>query len=271
MLIAYHTGQSPLLREGEVKAMLDSLKEGGAELYNADSTQDLRENTGVLLSIGGDGTFLSSVRIVSDTGIPIAGVNTGHLGFLSENKPEDISRALLCGKYSIESRDVLQVSMDPAPGDKFWPYAFNEAGFRISEATMMGIDVTVGDTVLPTYWADGLLVATSSGSTAYSLSVGGPICLPEVKAHIVAPIAPHNFNLRPLIVPSDVPITLKCHPRSGDAVVFMDNRSYRVANGTTLKLTLAPFKVKKLVLGGSSFITALRTKLFWGEDRRNER
>lgn len=271
MLIACHIGYASPQTEGKVDSMLASLKAGGAELYNADCTRDLRQGTEMLLSVGGDGTFLSSVRIVADTCIPIVGVNTGHLGFLSENTPEDISASLLDGKYSIEKRDVLKVEMDPVPDGEFWPYAFNEAGFRISEAVMMGIDVKVGGTVLPTYWADGLLVATSSGSTAYSLSVGGPICLPEVDAHIIAPIAPHNFNLRPLIVPSDVPVTLKCHTRSRDAVVFMDNRSYRVGSGTTLTLTLAPFKVGKVVFDKSSFITALRAKLFWGEDRRNER
>lgn len=271
MLIAYHIGFTSSDNAPSVAAMLRKLKDGGAELYEVGEADAIRPGTDVLLSIGGDGTFLTSVRIVADSGVPIAGVNTGHLGFLSAYKPEDVAEHLLEGRFSIEGREVLKVSIDSLPDGSYWPYAFNEAGFRISAAGMMGIDLSVGGAGLPTYWADGLLVATSSGSTGYALSVGGPICLPDVSAHIIAPIAPHNFNVRPLIVPSDREICLSCHPRRGDAVVFMDNRSYNVKAGTTLSVTSAPFRVGKLVFDNSNFITALRTKLFWGEDRRNER
>ena len=134
---------------------------------------------------------------------------------------------------------------------------------------MLGVDVAMENAVLPTYWADGLLVATSSGSTAYSLSVGGPICLPETRVFIVAPISPHNLNVRPLIVPEDSHLCISLRSRDDRAVLTMDNRNYTVPAGTRIEVSAAPMRLRRLRLGRSNFINALRTRLLWGEDIRN--
>ena len=134
---------------------------------------------------------------------------------------------------------------------------------------MLGVDVEVDGQQLPTYWSDGLLVATSSGSTAYSLSVGGPICLPETKVFIVAPISPHNLNVRPLIVPESSRLRITLQSRDDRAVLSMDNRNYTVPAGTRIEVCAAPMRLRRLRLGHSNFINALRTRLLWGEDVRN--
>ena len=149
------------------------------------------------------------------------------------------------------------------------PFALNEISVSRVSPSMLGVDVEVDGAQLPTYWADGLLVATSSGSTAYSLSVGGPICLPETKVFIVAPISPHNLNVRPLIVPEGSRICISLRSRDDRAVLSMDNRNYTVPAGTRIEVGAAPMRLRLLRLGQSNFINALRTRLLWGEDVRN--
>ena len=134
---------------------------------------------------------------------------------------------------------------------------------------MLGIDVEIDGAPLPTYWADGLLVATSSGSTAYSLSVGGPICTPDSKVFIVAPISPHNLNVRPLVVPQTAKIAISLRSREDMAVFSVDNRSRRISAGARISVSEAPVRLKRLRTGGDTFINALRTRLLWGEDVRN--
>ena len=134
---------------------------------------------------------------------------------------------------------------------------------------MLGIDVEIDGSPLPTYWADGLLVATSSGSTAYSLSVGGPICTPDSKVFIVAPISPHNLNVRPLVVPQTAKIAISLRSREDMAVLSVDNRSRRISAGARISVSEAPVRLKRLRTGGDTFINALRTRLLWGEDVRN--
>ena len=134
---------------------------------------------------------------------------------------------------------------------------------------MLGVDVRVDGAALPTYWADGLLVATSSGSTAYALSVGGPICMPETRLFIVAPIAPHNLNVRPLIVPESSRLQISIRSRDERAVLTLDNRNYTVPAGTQIEVCAAPKRLLRMHLGQSNFIGALRSRLLWGEDVRN--
>ena len=138
-----------------------------------------------------------------------------------------------------------------------------------SGAALLGIDVTIDGHPLPTYWADGLLVATSSGSTAYSLSVGGPICAPESKVLIIAPIAPHNLNARPLVVPDSTKVSVSMRSRDGNVMLSMDNRNHLVKPTVRLDVMVAQFSLKRVRLENTSFIKALTTKLFWGEDIRN--
>ena len=251
------------------------LSEGGCVIYDVQDREDLsREDTDMLISIGGDGTFLSSAALVGDSGIPVLGMNLGRLGFLSENGPEQVAEAVLEGGYEIEDRTLLHVETSAPAGSlgvDSWPYALNEMTVHRFGAAMLGVDVCIDGERLPTYWADGLLVATSSGSTAYSLSVGGPIVLPESRVLIVSPISPHNLNVRPLIVPDTSVITLGLHSRDSSVMFTLDNRTVEAAPCLKFRVSMAQFSLKRVRLKGSDFINALTSKLFWGEDIRNGR
>jgi len=264
MKLAVFTQRPSLLKEAGVVSFLAGL--GAFDTYDVRDAADLTSDTDMLLSLGGDGTFLSAARIVASTGIPVLGVNFGRMGFLSEYKPEDVAEALSKGEYSIEKREMLEVSTDS--GDSY--VALNEVSVSRSGAAMLGVDVTIDGQPLPTYWADGLLVSTSSGSTAYSLSVGGPICMPDSKVLVIAPIAPHNLNVRPLIVPSSTKVCVSLRSRENRAVLALDNRHFTAGPGLKLEISLAQFSLNRVRLSKTNFIGALRSKLFWGEDVRNE-
>lgn len=269
MKLAYYIEKSSLKNDARVDALLSSLRAAGCSLYPAASAGEITKGTDVLLSLGGDGTFLTSARIAVPTDVPVLGVNFGRLGFLSEDNPDQMAEALLSGEFIVEKRALLQVAVGSEHTDNFWPYALNETSISRVSASMLGIDVKVDGSPLPTYWADGLLVATSSGSTAYSLSVGGPICTPDTKVLIVAPISPHNLNVRPLIVPESSVLDISLRSRDKKAVFTMDNRNYTIPADVAISVSTAPVSLKRLCLGHSNFINALRTRLLWGEDVRN--
>lgn len=269
MKIAFHIGDPSIPGDARFKALSEALRSGGAEFYPAAVREDILPGTSMVLSIGGDGTFLGTTRIVAEAGIPILGVNFGRLGFLSENKPERVAAPILEGSYTIKERAMLQVSSSsPVPGE-FWPYALNEAGVYRSGADTIGIQASVGGMELPTYWADGLMAATSSGSTAYNLSAGGPICLPDAEVLLLTPVAPHNLGLRPLVVPVGKTITMKGNSRSGRLSLSLDNRRHEIPSGTEISISTAPFRLRLVDLGQENFIDALRIRLFWGQDVRN--
>ncbi|MBP5397247.1 MAG: NAD(+)/NADH kinase [Bacteroidales bacterium] len=235
-------------------------------------------DTGMLLSIGGDGTFLSASALVGSSGVPILGVNLGRIGFLSENAPEEALRKLASGEYGIEDRGLLHVDVFAPGSDELmtdavtpWPYAVNEVALLRKGAAMLGVDVRLDGVKLPTYWADGLLVATSSGSTAYSLSVGGPIVMPESKVCILSPVAPHNLNVRPLVVPDGSELEITLQAREEEFSLSLDNRLHSLGTGVRLRIALARFSLKRVRLAGSNFIGALTDKLYWGEDLRNNK
>lgn len=231
----------------------------------------MQSGTDALLSLGGDGTFLSAAHIALPSDLPIIGVNFGRMGFLSECKPSELASAISRGEFGIQSRDLLQVGLsgDDIFGD-FWPFALNEMSVSRVGASMLGIDVDIDGASLPTYWADGLIVATSSGSTAYSMSVGGPICSPDSKVFIVSPISPHNLNIRPLIVPLSSKLSISLRSRSARAIFSLDNNTYIIPADTRIEVRVSDTPLKRLTLGNSNFIDALRTRLLWGEDVRNE-
>ena len=269
MKIAFHIGDPSIPGDARFKALSEALRSGGAEFYPAAVREDILPGTSMVLSIGGDGTFLGTTRIVAEAGIPILGVNFGRLGFLSENKPERVAAPILEGSYTIKERAMLQVSSSSAVSGEFWPYALNEAGVYRSGADTIGIQASVGGMELPTYWADGLMAATSSGSTAYNLSAGGPICLPDAEVLLVTPVAPHNLGLRPLVVPVGKTITMKGNSRSGRLSLSLDNRRHEIPSGTEISISTAPFRLRLVDLGQENFIDALRIRLFWGQDVRN--
>ena len=221
----------------------------------------------MLLSLGGDGTFLDASRIAVPAGVPVAGVNFGRMGFLSEYDPSDVAGAILSGNYSVERRTLLSAKVAGESGQT--PFALNEISVSRTGAAMLGIDVEISGAKLPTYWADGLLVATSSGSTAYSLSVGGPICTPDSRVLIVAPVAPHNLNVRPLIVPESSRLRISTRSRQPSVTFTIDNVTRVIPAGTVLEVEAAPVRLGCVRPESSTFINALRDRLLWGEDVRN--
>lgn len=272
MLFAFYIKNKALSDNPRLLLLRKNLEEAGCVLYDIESRGDLRQGTEAVISVGGDGTFLSASKRVADSGIPIIGVNMGRLGFLSENKPEDVAEALVKGEHRLENRTMLSASISGTDVDgkiDFWPYALNEVTVHRSGAAVLGISVCVDGEELPTYWADGLIVATSSGSTAYSLSAGGPICTPDSKVLIIAPIAPHNLNVRPLVVPETAEIEISIRSRDASAIFTMDNRTMTIGISARIRVSMAQFSLKRIRLSRSSFVKALVSKLFWGEDIRN--
>ena len=272
MKIAIYSRDDSALAGDRFKAMSRRLSSASFDLYRIQSSQDLIDGTLMVLSVGGDGTFLSASKRVGSSGIPVLGVNTGRVGFISENSPEEACDAILDGGYTFEDRALLETKVNGEvidTGSSFWPYTLNEISVLRGGASILGVDVSLDGNPLPTYWADGLLVSTSSGSTAYSLSVGGPICVPDAKVLIIAPIAPHNLNVRPRVVPDSTVVSISTRSRDKTVAMSMDNRSVRLSSDATLEVKVAQFSLKRVRLEKSSFIKALTTKLFWGEDIRN--
>ncbi len=244
----------------------------GCTLYRVHRQRDLQKDTDIILCLGGDGTFLKSAAVVGDSAVPILGVNLGRLGFLSESIPSDMARCISNADFVMEERSLLALQFSAGIGEASiaeFPFALNEVTVHRSSGAILGVDVSIDGAQLPTYWSDGLLVATSTGSTAYSLSVGGPIVMPESKVLIVSPISPHNLNVRPLIVPDTAQIELSFQSRDTSLMLTVDNRSVEIDTNTKIKISLAQFSLKRLRLNSSNFIKALTSKLFWGEDIRN--
>ena len=232
-------------------------------MYQVHDGDGIPEGTDMLVSAGGDGTYLSAAKMVASEGIPVVGVNVGRIGFLSENRPEDVADALLSGDYRIENTTLL-ASDDGS-------LALNEMAVHRSGASILGIDVSIDGVLLPTYWADGIIVSTSSGSTAYSLSAGGPIVLPGAEVLVITPIAPHNLNVRPLIAPATSAISINMHSRDDKVIFTADNMTKAVDSDVRIDITVARFSLKRVRLNKSDFINALTEKLHWGEDLRNNR
>jgi NAD+ kinase len=176
------------------------------------------------------------------------------------------------GDFSIEYRTVLNATLkgpDARRNIGMLPYSLNEVAIHRKGASMLGIRVSVNGETLPTYWADGLIVSTSSGSTAYSLSAGGPICLPDTKVLVITPIAPHNLNVRPLVVPETSKVDIAFESREGVAVMTTDNQTVEIVQDWTIHVEMAQFSLKRIRLAESGFVRALTSRLFWGEDMRN--
>lgn len=272
MKIAVYTRDETALADPRVQSMRERLALEGCGFYRIRNAEDISSDTDIVMSVGGDGTFLSASKRVGNSGIPVLGINTGRVGFLSEYGPEEACEAIISKSYTLEDRALLETRVNGEMRESdssFWPYTLNEISVLRGGASILGVDVCLDGNPLPTYWADGLLVSTSSGSTAYSLSVGGPICVPDSKVIIIAPIAPHNLNVRPLVVPDSTVVTISMRSRDKEVAMSMDNRNVRLSADSTLEVKVAQFSLKRVRLAKSSFIKALTTKLFWGEDIRN--
>ena len=223
-------------------------------------------------SIGGDGTILDTVPFVLDSGIPVAGINMGRLGFLSGISKNEIPKAVesvVTGEYSVEQRSLLElVSPFNVFGDV--RYALNELNvIRNPEHSLLAIKVFVDDVYLNTYWGDGILLATPTGSTAYSLSAGGPIIAPNAKNFVITPIATHNLTVRPVVIPDDSTIRIQVEGREKKFVFSMDSRSCTLDTSVQLEVHKAGFCLNLVRMRGEDFFGTIRNKLMWGKDNRN--
>jgi NAD+ kinase len=232
---------------------------------------DLPSDVDFLFSLGGDGTFLETVNLVRESGIPVLGVNIGRLGFLSyisqENMEESLEN-LFSGKFDIEERMLLKVetsSRDLIENG----IALNEVRLYKNSGSLITIHVRVNDEFLSAYWADGLLLSTPTGSTAYNLSVGGPIVVPQSRSMVLSPIAPHNLTVRPLVLPDTAVLQLSVDSRDPQFQLAMDSNSIDLDVGTTVTISKAKETLKMIRIENISFYSTLRNKLMWGADKRN--
>ncbi|MBI2272036.1 MAG: NAD kinase [Bacteroidetes bacterium] len=225
-----------------------------------------------LLSIGGDGTLLETISLVRDSVIPILGINTGRLGFLANVSKDEIDgaiNALINDKYNIDRRTLLHLETGHSTFGEL-NFALNEMTVHARESSMMmTIHTYINGEYLNSYWADGLIVATPTGSTAYSLSCGGPIIIPDSKSFIITPIAPHNLNARPLVISDNDIVTLKIEGRSNSFMVSLDSRSAMIDSTSELTVSKEKFQINLVRLDNQKFIHTLRNKLMWGVDKRN--
>ncbi|MDR1021694.1 MAG: NAD(+)/NADH kinase [Prevotellaceae bacterium] len=220
-----------------------------------------------LMSIGGDGTFLNAASLVFGTNIPLVGISTGRLGFLpsvSIDKVEEAMRCILAGDFDVERRTLLQVE---GCADQ-QQYVLNEVCLQKRGAPIAKINVHINGELLNNYWADGIIVATPTGSTAYSLSAGGPIVAPDAQCFIVSAIAPHSLNIRPVIIPDSSLLELEMATREGRLIVGVDNKSYELPTSTKLRVQKATATVGLIKLKQINFYQTLRKKLLWGSDAR---
>lgn len=234
----------------------------------------LDSNFDILVSIGGDGTILRAATYVRNSGIPILGVNAGRLGFLAKVPKENIEQFLqlvLEKKYTISKRSLLSLECSPENEEiKALNFAMNEITVSRKDTTsMITIETSLNDEYLNSYWADGLIVSTPTGSTGYSLSCGGPVLTPDVKSFVITPIAPHNLNARPLVIPDDTEIKLKVSGREEQYLVSLDSRIATLDNNSVLTIKKTPFQINMVEIPDETFLKTLRSKLLWGEDKRN--
>jgi NAD+ kinase len=227
-----------------------------------------------MISIGGDGTILRAATLVRDSGIPILGVNAGRLGFLAMVQKDEIAEFLqliIEKKYTISERNLISLTGTPdIPEISDINFAMNEISVSRKDTTsMITIETYLNDEFLNSYWADGLIISTPTGSTGYSLSCGGPILTPNVSSLVITPIAPHNLNARPLVIPDDTIIRLKITGREEHYLVSLDSRIASVKNESVLTIQKTPFKIKMVEIHEETFLKTLRKKLLWGEDKRN--
>ena len=230
------------------------------------------QNVDFFFSIGGDGAFLEAISLVRDSGIPMVGINSGRLGFLADVSQQELETAMdhfFAAKYDLQPRSLIRLENDLGLFSDF-PYALNEFTVHKQDTSqMITVHVEVGGDFLNSYWADGLIVSTPTGSTAYSLSVGGPIITPTAANFIIAPIAPHNLAVRPVVTPDSEEIKLRIEGRGGRFMASLDSRSAAFGAELEMRLRKAEFSINVLQFDNLSFYSTLRNKLMWGIDKRN--
>lgn len=241
-------------------------------LTTFEDNAEIIDRADLLISLGGDGTLLDTLALVRDSGIPVIGINFGRLGFLASVNKDEIKKAieaLLNKQYSLDNRSLLRLeSKNNLFGEE--NFALNDITIhRRDNSAMMIIHAYMNNEFINSYWADGLIIATPTGSTAYSLSCGGPIIFPSSQSFVITPVAPHNLNVRPLIVPDNVSLTFEVEARSAKFLVSCDSRTETVDRTVKITLQKERFGVNLIRLNEESYLTTLRNKLLWGIDTRN--
>ncbi|RZJ71358.1 NAD kinase [Flavobacterium sp.] len=238
------------------------------------SYTDLDSGFDIMISIGGDGTILRAATLVRDLGIPILGINAGRLGFLASVQRDHIDvfmQYVIDRNFTISPRTLLSLEVVPEIASvKEINFAMNEVSVSRKDTTsMITIETWLDGEYLNSYWADGLIISTPTGSTGYSLSCGGPILTPKAESLVITPIAPHNLNARPLVIPDNTEIRLKVSGREEQYLVSLDSRIASVKNESELIIRKTPFRINMVEVPGDTFLKTLRAKLLWGEDKRN--
>ena len=236
--------------------------------------QDLLANgIDLLISFGGDGTLLDTVTMIKDSNIPVLGINAGRLGFLANITQEDIVLAVKALKnkdYKLDQRSLLQVKNKTLSEIKTSNFALNEITVHKKDSSsMLKIDAFLDNEFLNSYWADGLIISTPTGSTAYSLSCGGPIISPGSNNFVITPVSPHNLNLRPMVVGDQVVIRLRAESRESHFLVTIDRSYVSIKNNEEIFISKTDFYIKLIELPDHNFFKTIRNKLFWGKDSRN--
>ena len=244
------------------------------EFKTFSTCHDLPEGIDLFFTYGGDGTILRALTYIRDKAIPIFGINAGRLGFLATVQKEQLEKAVdlyFKGQYTISERNLVTIETKPEnPEIKKMNFALNELVVNRKNTTaMISIDAYIDDEYLATYWSDGLIIATPTGSTAYSLSCGGPIVAPESMNFVINPIAPHNLTVRPLVVSNEHIIKLKIDSREPEFLISLDSRVYSLPIETEISVYTAPFTIKLVQFNENSFIKTLQKKLLWAKDERN--
>ncbi|MDX9852627.1 MAG: NAD kinase [Tenuifilaceae bacterium] len=253
------------------KFLVDTLHFDLPTCAEFDSAAQVKMHADLMLSLGGDGTFLESVAYVEESCIPVVGINFGRLGFLAHIASGNIGEAieqLFTNQYRVEARSMLSVTMPNNPFNPF-PFGLNDFSLQKNGSSMITVNAYINNEFLCTYWADGLIVSTPTGSTAYSLSVGGPIVSPNTSAMLISPIAPHHLTVRPLLIPDNSVLRLEASGRDESVTVSLDSHSYTIPAPVSIEVAIAPFKVGVVILDGTSYYKTLRGKLMWGADSRN--
>jgi NAD+ kinase len=235
---------------------------------------DLDKSFDLFISIGGDGTFLRSIEFVRNLNLPIIGVNTGRLGFLASTKKENLEKSLtkiFKKKFNIEKRSILKVSSENncIPVNSF-PYALNEISVvRKDTTSMINVKTSLDGTYINSYWSDGLIVSTPTGSTGYSLSCGGPVISPSSNSFVLTPISPHNLNARPLVISDSTKIEISVSGREEFHLLSIDAKIFTIKNETKIFVEKSNFDIQVASINNYNFYKTLKDKLLWGKDKRN--
>lgn len=269
-----------LLKESDIDIMIyepfwNDIKHCFDETYEVhffNKAEDIKNQIDVMFSFGGDGTILDSVPLIKDSGIPVLGINTGTLGFLASVSPQESAEAvknIIAGNYEIEKRSLIQIN-DSENVFNGINYALNEISIcRKDNGSLIVVEVYIDDMLLNTYWADGIILATPTGSTAYSMSVGGPIMTPNADSFLITPIAAHNLSVRPVVIPDTSKVKIKVGGRCDAFALGLDSRIVPADKSMNIDIRKTDFTFNMVKMPGKNFFETIRKKLLWGNDLRN--